>query len=44
MVPGSILKDEHYKLVLSEDKQTATIQIVAKERFRNEKVVFAVTD
>lgn len=44
VVPGSILKDEHYKLELSEDKQTATIKILAKERFRNEKVVFAVTD
>ena len=44
VVPGSLVKDQHYNLVISEDKQTATIKIVDKDRFRNEKVVFAVTD
>lgn len=44
VVPGSLVKDEHYKLTISEDKQNATIKIVAKERFRNEKVVFAVSE
>ena len=44
VVPGSYVKDEHYKLTISEDKQTATIQLMKKERFKNDKVVFAVTD
>ena len=44
VVPGSYLKDEHYKLVISEDKQTATIELITVSRFKNDKVVFAVTD
>ena len=44
VVPGSLVKDEHYKLTISEDKQSATIKILAKDRFRNEKVVFAVSE
>ena len=44
VVPGSLVKDEHYKLTISEDKQTAVIKILAKDRFRNEKVVFAVSE
>ena len=44
IVPGSLVKDQHYSLVFSADKQTATIKILDKERLRNEKVVFAVTD
>jgi predicted nuclease with TOPRIM domain len=44
VVPGSYLKDEHYKLTLSEDKQTATIELITVSRFKNDKVVFAVTD
>nr|WP_320133735.1 hypothetical protein [uncultured Holophaga sp.] len=44
VVPGSLEKDKHYSLSISGDKQSATIRILAKERFRNEKVVFAVTD
>lgn len=44
VVPGSYVKDEHYKLTLSEDKQTATITFVKKDRFKNDKVVFAVAD
>ncbi|MBI3130239.1 MAG: hypothetical protein HYZ13_02680 [Acidobacteria bacterium] len=44
VVPGSYVKDEHYKLVISEDKQTATITLLKKERFKNDKVVFAVAD
>jgi uncharacterized coiled-coil DUF342 family protein len=44
VVPGSYVKDEHYSLTISEDKQTATIKLLTKERFKNDKVVFAVTD
>jgi len=44
VVPGSYLKDEHYKLTLSEDKMTATIELITVSRFKNDKVVFAVTD
>ncbi len=44
VVPGSLVKDEHYKLTISEDKQSATIKILTKDRFRNEKVVFAVSE
>ena len=44
VVPGSYVKDEHYTVTLSEDKQTATIKLMTKDRFKNDKVVFAVTD
>ncbi len=44
VVPGSYLKDEHYKLTLSEDKQSATVELITVSRFKNDKVVFAVTD
>jgi len=44
VVPGSYLKDEHYKLTLSEDKLTATVELITVSRFKNDKVVFAVTD
>jgi len=44
VVPGSYIKDEHYKLTISEDKQTATVELVTVSRFKNDKVVFAVTD
>lgn len=44
VVPGSFLKDEHYKLTISEDKQTATVELITVSRFKNDKVVFAVTD
>ena len=44
VVPGSLEKDKHYSLTLSEDKSTATVKLLSKDRFKNEKVVFAVTD
>ena len=44
VVPGSYLKDQHYKLTISEDKQTATIDLLTPARFKNDKVVFAVTE
>jgi hypothetical protein len=44
VVPGSLEKDKHYSLTLSPDKTSATVKILAKDRFLNEKVVFALTD
>ena len=43
VVPASLLKDQHYALTVSEDRSTATIRILAPDRFRNDKVVFAVS-
>lgn len=43
VVPASLLKDQHYALTVSEDKSTATIRILSPDRFRNDKVVFAVS-
>ncbi|WLT30863.1 hypothetical protein [Geothrix sp. PMB-07] len=44
VVPGSYIKDEHYKLTISEDKLSATVELITVSRFKNDKVVFAVTD
>jgi predicted nuclease with TOPRIM domain len=44
VVPGSYVKDEHYTLTISADKMTATIKLINKERFKNDKVVFAVAE
>ena len=44
VVPGSLESGKHYTLVLNQDKTVATVKILAKDRFRNEKVVFALTD
>lgn len=44
VIPGSLEKDRHYSLTLSEDRTSATVKILAKDRFRNEKVAFALSD
>jgi hypothetical protein len=44
VVPGSLEKDKHYTVTLSADRTSATVKILAKDRFLNEKVVFALTD
>lgn len=44
VVPGSYLKDEHYRLSLSPDGQLATVELISLERFRNDKVVFALVE
>jgi hypothetical protein len=44
VVPGSYLADEHYRLTLSADRQTATVELLALPRFKNDKVVFAVVE
>lgn len=44
VVPGSYAKDVHYSLTISEDKQSATIKLLEKNRFTNDKVVFAISE
>jgi hypothetical protein len=44
VVPGSLVKDQHYSVALAEDRKMATIRILDPERMRNDHVVFAVTD
>jgi hypothetical protein len=44
VVPGSYVKDEHYTLTISADKTSATVKLLNKERFKNDKVVFAVAE
>ncbi len=44
VVPGSLVKDQHYSLTIAPDKQSATIKLLDKSRFTNEKVVFAVSE
>jgi hypothetical protein len=44
VIPGSLERDKHYSLAIAEDRASATVKILAKDRFRNEKVVFALSD
>jgi predicted nucleic acid-binding Zn-ribbon protein len=44
VIPGSLERDKHYSVTLSEDKASATVKLLAKDRFRNEKVAFALAD
>lgn len=44
VVPGSLEREKHYKLTISPDKQSVTVNILSKDRFTNEKVVFAVVE
>jgi len=44
VVPGSLEKDKHYALEFSPDRSAATVRFLAKDRFRNEKVVFALAE
>ena len=44
VIPGSLVRDKHYTLSISEDHASATVKILNKDRFRNEKVAFAVSD
>ncbi|HET6331206.1 MAG TPA: hypothetical protein VFF76_10510, partial [Holophagaceae bacterium] len=44
VVPGSLVKDQHYSLTIAPDKQSATVKLLDKSRFTNEKVVFAVSE
>jgi hypothetical protein len=42
VVPGSLIKDQHYTVAYSDDRKTATVKILDPERLRNDRVVFAV--
>jgi hypothetical protein len=44
VVPGSYTPGEHYRLTLSADRQTATVELLTLQRFKNDKVVFAVVE
>ena len=44
VVPGSYTSSEHYRLTLSADRQTATVELLTLQRFKNDKVVFAVAE
>lgn len=44
VVPGSYAAGEHYRLALSADRQVATIELLALPRFKNDKVVFAISE
>lgn len=44
LVPGSYLRDVHYRVEISKDRGTATLDLLNASRFRNDKVVIAVGD
>jgi len=44
VVPGSYTSGEHYRLTLSADRQIATVELLTLQRFKNDKVVFAVAE
>jgi hypothetical protein len=44
VVPGSLVKDKHYTLEINPERTVATVTFLAKDRFRNEKVAFALAD
>lgn len=44
LIPESYLAGEHYRLTLSGDRQTATIQLLTLPRFKNDKVVVSITE
>jgi len=44
VIPGSLERDKHYSVVIAEDRASATVKILNKDRFLNEKVVFALSD
>ncbi len=43
VVPGSLIKDQHYSIAYSADHSTATIKILDLDRVRDDRVAFAVT-
>lgn len=44
VIPGSLEKDRHYTVTLSDDRTSAKVRILDPERLRNDRVVFAVAD
>lgn len=43
VVPGSLIEGEHYHLFFPPDRRTATLEVLTPERFRNAKVVLALS-
>ncbi|HJU83471.1 MAG TPA: hypothetical protein VJ600_04620 [Holophagaceae bacterium] len=43
VVPGSLVRDQHYSVTYAPDGASATVKILDPERLRNDRVVFAVT-
>ena len=43
VVPGSLIKDQHYSISYSADHASATIKILDLDRVRDDRVAFAVT-
>ena len=43
VVPGSLVKDQHYTISYSADKSSATIKILDPDRVRDDRVAFAVS-
>ena len=39
-----MVKDKHYSLEFNPDRTEATVRFLDKDRFRNEKVVFALAN
>lgn len=44
LVPGSLQEGEHYRLEFGPGRRTATLEILVPERFRNTKVVVALSE
>lgn len=44
VIPGSLERDRHYSVTLSEDRTSARVRVLDPERLRNDRVVFAVAD
>ncbi len=43
VVPGSLIKDQHYSISYAADRSSATIKILDLDRVRDDRVAFAVT-
>ncbi len=44
VVPGSLIKDQHYSISYAADRSSATIKILDLDRVRDDRVAFAVSD
>ncbi len=43
VVPGSLIKDQHYSISYAADRSSATVKILDLDRVRDDRVAFAVT-
>ncbi len=44
VVPGSLIKDQHYTISYAADHSTATIKILDPDRVRDDRVAFAISE